>query len=143
VYKKLKQVISNVGPVFYYLNQYTRNKDKTSYKVPAVYIEMPTNAKVDSLNRKIKVLLKQQIKIHYISYAPFKSDNDNTIQDAALAQHTAQLAAIHTLVDNLQLKDGEKALTNQFILINSSENKFEDMCVYSILTYQTDIYLRR
>ncbi|MBS1672121.1 MAG: hypothetical protein JST94_11860 [Bacteroidetes bacterium] len=143
VYKKLKQEISIIGPVFYFLNQYGRNKDKTSYNVPAIYIEMPKQSKVDSLNRKIKVLLKQQIKLHYISYAPFKSDTDNIVQDNALAQHSATLLAINTLIDNLQLKDGDTSLTNQFILVNTSELVFEDMCVYSILTYQTDIYLRR
>jgi len=142
IYKELKQQLTPVAPCFFYINQYLKSKDNTSYKVPAIYIETPKNNKVDKFPRQVKVLLQAQFKIHYISYAPFKS-SDNAVQDSAILAHQNALTAINERIEGLVLKDAQlRLLTQQFVIKNVSEMNFEQMCIYSVITYTTDVYNR-
>ncbi len=41
VYKAIKSRLGSTVPVFFYTGQYQPGKEKTSYRVPAIYIELP------------------------------------------------------------------------------------------------------
>ncbi len=142
IYKAIKQHLGTEVPVFFYLGQYTRGKDNTSYRVPAIYIEMPKDADLKFYGKKLLAAKNVPIKIHYISYAPFKSV-DNTVQDTAIATHENKLKEIDKLMDGWNATNLEgKLLTQQLLPTNSNTLNFDGTNVYSIITYTTEIYSR-
>lgn len=139
LYKATKLRIKNIAQTFIYLRQYEVGKDNTSYKVPAIYVELPPNNSVATYKRKVRVAKKSTIRIHYISNAPFKN-HDNTIQDSALAEHYNNLKAIDGLLQGWHAVSGDDLLTQQWRLISTSEMRFLNNHVVTILSYSTDIY---
>lgn len=140
-YKALKQQLNSIAPVFYFLGQYNKGKDNTSYIVPALYIEMPKNARVKYWGKGKRTLSPAEIKLHYITNAPYKN-HDNSVQDAAISVHSAGLKAIDDIMSNLVLrKEDGSLLTQRFINEVSDEMNYQDKKLFSILTYSTEIYL--
>jgi hypothetical protein len=142
IYKGIKQRLNSVAPCFYYLGQYLTGKDNTSYKVPAIYIEMPKNLSTTFYPGKIKAAKGAQVKIHLVCNAPYKN-HDNTIQDSAIASHENMLNDIDKLMTGWVLKGtDQKLLTQQFIPIGANIGNFSGMHIFSVLTYTTELYSR-
>ena len=127
-------------PVYFYIGQYLPGKDNTSYVVPAIYIEFPKDNGIDFFPTKRVVSKGVDIKVHYISYAPFKN-HDNATQEAALSQHNAQLVVIDKLLTgwNAVENGGGKIITQQLIPTASSLLNFMDKAVVSVITYRTEV----
>lgn len=148
VYKAIKAELAAIAPCFFYCGQYTRGKDNTSYKVPAIYIETPKASTLQFWGRRLLSLKPAQIHIHYISYTPFKN-MDNTVQENALAAHEAALAQINTLLNGKVFRNAPVApatvgtlLTQALIPTQVNSLNVQDNCTYSIITYTTEIYTR-
>lgn len=140
IYKGIKARL-NIAPAFYYLGQYLKSADNTSYKVPAIYIEMPKNLPIVYFNR-IKASRNAQFKVHILNNAPFKG-NDTTIQDSALQAHETLKQNVCNLLQGYVLKDEANLfLTQQMIEVNSNNLNYDGPHVYSILTFQCDFYDR-
>lgn len=139
VYKELKDRLNDIAPVFRFHGQYNKGKDNTSYKVPAIYIELPTNIQVQYI-RKRKIAKGAIIKVHYISSAPYKN-HDNQIMDDAYMEHEAKLKAIDKLVDGWEMKtEAGKLITEQFTQTNEVLISQVGENTVSVLSYKTDIY---
>jgi hypothetical protein len=137
IYKGIKARLNVVAPVFYFIGQYLRGKDNTSYKVPALYIEMPKNLQINYFNRQA-VARNAEVKIHLISNAPFKN-HDTGVQDNSLNDHQAMIDEVCELLKHWALKNAEnKLLTQQFTLTNVNAMYFDGMKVWSILTFKTE-----
>ena len=143
IYKLIKTQLTSVEPhIYYYRNQYIQSSDQSSYKVPAIFIEMPNPTTLDFFGRKLLAAKKAQIKIHYVSYAPFKSA-ESGLQDTLLLTHNNKLVDIDKALDGWNAVDSNsKILTQQFIPVATTELNFLPEKVYSIITYQTEIYSR-
>lgn len=129
-------------PVFFYIGQYQKGKENTSYTIPAIYIELPKNMPLNFYPKKVMSAKGIEIKIHYISYAPF-TNADNSQQEAAIAQHEARLKEIDKLTNGWVMKDiAGLNLTEQLISNNGSFLNFADKAVYSVMTYKTEVYSR-
>lgn len=139
IYKGIKQRLISIAPVFYYIGQYTKGKDNTSYKVPAIYIEMPKFLPV-TFFRRIKTARNAPVKIHLITNAPYKN-HDNTIQDSAIAEHNTMLKEIDKTLTGWAVIDGEdRLLTQQLIPTNSNNLNFQGVQVFSVVTYNADMF---
>ncbi|MCX6210114.1 MAG: hypothetical protein NTZ59_11635 [Bacteroidetes bacterium] len=145
LYKAIKQHLNGLGiQTFFYIKQYEPNKENTSYKVPAIYIEMPNyrGVSINYYGKKLKSAKDCVIKIHYISYAPFKN-HTNTIQDNLLQEHSNVLKAIDLLMDGYRAKDpANNELSEAMMNIETSELNFMANCVVSVITYRCEAYLR-
>lgn len=143
LYKAIKQHLNSLGiQTFYYIKQYEPNNENTSYKVPAIYIEMPTNATINYYGKKLKSAKDCIIKIHYISYAPFKN-HTNVVQDSLLQEHTNNLIDIDKLIDGFRAKnENNNDISEAMLNIETSELKFMANCVVSVLSYKCEAYLR-
>lgn len=137
VYKKIKQHLSSLGiPTFFYIGQYQPGKNNTSYLVPAIYIEMPKDVPV-TVTHKITRSAVSQVKIHYISYAPFKAATTE-VQETAIAEHENKLKAIDALLHNWNTVDGDENLTEQFVAGNNNVLlQYQGMTLFSVLGYST------
>lgn len=152
IYKAIKQRLNApeapqaspalLGNVFFYINQYLPGKDNTSYKVPALYIEMPKNSNLQFYGRKLLAAKNAPIKIHYISYAPFKN-HDNAVQDSAIAAHENTLREIDLLLNGWNVTDANgRLLTQQLIPTNAAIMQYIGDNLISVITYTTEIYSR-
>lgn len=142
IYRGIKQRLNSVAPCFYYIGQYLTGKDNTSYKVPAIYIEMPKNLNTTFYLGKIKAAKGAQVKIHLVSNAPYKN-HDNTIQDKVIAAHENLLNSIDKLMTGWVLKGtDQKLLTQQFIPVAANIGNFSGMYIFSVLSYDTELYSR-
>lgn len=148
IYTAIKQRLTNPLllpgpiPIYFYIEQYHRGKDNTSYSIPAIYIELPKNNNIDFYPKKVMSAKDVIIKIHYISYAPFKNA-DNAQQETAIAQHEAALKQIDKLLNCWNVKDvNNQNLTEQLITDGCSLLNFMDKAVVSIINYKTEAYSR-
>ena len=140
IYKAIKAQLT-AAPCFYFLGQYLKSADQTSYKVPALYVEMPKPSTVTYFG-KIKAVKNAQFKIHVLNNAPWKG-NDTTNQDTALAAHEALKQAVSTALQGVALKDSAGLyLTQQMIETGSENMQYDGPHVFSILTFQCDFYDR-
>jgi len=140
IYLALKEEIKHIAPVFNYKGQYLQGKGNQSYIVPAIYIEMPKNTPVTYSGRGRKIMKPAQIKIHYISNAPY-SGHDNVIQEAALQQHSAALTAIDDKTQGkVFFRPDQNIRTQKMRQTAANEFNYLEGHVYSILTYTTEIY---
>lgn len=139
IYKLIKDRLKEIAPGFYYMGQYLKGKDNTSYVVPAIYIELPKYLPT-TFERKVKVAKAAQIKIHLVTNAPYKN-HDNVVQDSAIQEHQTKLNAIDKLMTGCVLKDAEERLiSQQFIPVGTNAGNFEGLKVYSVLTYSVTLY---
>ncbi len=138
----MKARLIGIAPVFIYLKQYVKGKDNTSYKVPAIYIELPDGTPISFYGRKLMTAMGAQFKVHYISYAPFKN-HENPVQDSAIAAHETKVREIDTLINGWNAADQDgKIITQQLLPVNASLNNFMSDTLVSIITYQTEVYSR-
>lgn len=141
IYKGMKQRLSAVAPCFYFLGQYLKAKDKTSYVVPAIYIEMPKGLTIVFFGT-VRTAKAAQVKIHLVTHAVYKN-HDTMVQDSAIAEHENKLKQLNDLMTGWALKDAsQKLLTNQFVPALDSVGNFDGVKLYSILTYTTELYNR-
>lgn len=137
LYKLIKQRIAEVAPVFYYIGQYQRGKDNTSYRVPAIYIELPSMNNV-GYNGKRTRSVKGNVKIHLVTNAPFKN-HDNSVQDSALADHDSKLDELDALLHRWVALDAENnKVSQQFLQVGTEELKFIGNHAVSVLIYNTE-----
>ncbi len=139
IYKAVKEQLKTAGPVFYYMAQYLPGKDNTSYKVPAIYIEMPKNLTVNFYPRKIKAA-RGVIKVHVVSNAPFAA-GDGPVQDSQLQAHQALVNSVDKLANAQVFKDGQgRLLTQQLINTGANNNVMQKGCVVNVLSYSTEMF---
>lgn len=143
-YKAIKKRLTDAGinvPIFFYIGQYQPGRDNTSYKVPAIYLEFQKEIMIDFFPTKRMVAKAVNIKLHYISYAPFKN-HDNEVQDNALDEHNAKLVEIDKLLNgwNAVEERSDRILTQQLIPKGGSFMFFINSAVGSIIDYQTEIF---
>ncbi len=137
LYKLIKQRIAEVAPPFYYIGQYQQGKDNTSYRVPAIYIEMPLVNNVTYWGKRNRSV-RAPIRIHLVTNAPFKN-HDSLVQENALAEHYNKLAAIDDLLQNwVALNEDNQKVTQSFIQTGTEEVKFIFSHAVSVLTYSTE-----
>lgn len=140
VYKALKVRLAGIAPIFYFIGQYAKGKDNTSYVVPAIYIQMPEANTLVFYGKKQLAAKNALIRIHYIHNAPFKN-HDSVIQDSALAAHEAKVNAIYDKLTGWNAtNEDESLLTQQLIPVGSAEMKFMGSHVVSVLTFRTEMY---
>ena len=146
LYKAVKKQLEDTLGIqcFFFLKQYEPSKDNTSYKVPAIYIEMPNyrGVGVQYYGKKLKYVNNFEIKIHYISYAPFKN-HTNSIQDTALLEHHNKLIAINNTLEGFQAKTPSGVLLSETMwTFETSELNFMANCVISVIGYKCTAYIR-
>lgn len=141
IYKAIKLRLASLGvPVFFYIGQYTPGKDNTSYVVPVIYIEMPDENQLDFFGKKLMVAKNANVKIHYLSHAPFKN-HDNAVQDAALELHETKVREIDVLLNGWNATNGNgKNLTEQLIPSGGRLMKFQRKSAITVVNYRTDLY---
>lgn len=141
IYKGIKQRLNAVAPCFYFLGQYLKAKDKTSYVVPAIYIEMPKGLTVTFFG-KVRTCRGAQVKIHLVTNAVYKN-HDTMVQDNAIAEHENKLKQLNELMTGWSLKDAnQKLLTNQFVPVFDNIGNFDGVKLFSVITYTTEFYNR-
>ncbi len=140
IYKQIKDRLGVDVPVFFYIGQYLRGKDNTSYRVPAIYIELPKQTNIDYYGKKIVTMKDSMVKIHVLHYAPFKN-HENETQEAAIQQHDEKIKAVDTLLNGWHAIDakGDK-ITEQLITAGGVFMQFDGMIVFSVLDYKTELY---
>jgi len=150
IYQQLKTRLSQLPviagavqiPMFFYIGQYLPGKENTSYKVPAIYFDFPDNSNIEFKPQKLMSSKLNIIKIHYISYAPFKN-HDNEVQDAEVLAHDAMLKQIDLLLNGWHAVDANGLkLTEQFLTKGGSFLQYKRMCLVSVINYQTEIFSR-
>ena len=140
VYKAIKAKLGASVPVFFYTGQYLNSKGKTVYRVPAIYIEMPKSHDIKFYGRKL-LAGKGNVKIHYISHAPFK-DADNSIQDSAIQAHENKVQEIDVLLNGWNAETNGQKLTEQLLPTGANMLNFLKDSVVSVVTYSTEFYSR-
>jgi hypothetical protein len=140
-YKSIKTRLSSLGiPTFFYTGQYQTGKDNTSFVCPAIYIEMPKNLKIDYFPGKLQVAKDAEVKIHVLTSAPYKSQ-DNSIQDAALTLHNTKLNAMDSLLSGWEIKNNDgKLLASQFILSGENNHIYRGSSVASVHSFKSEFY---
>jgi hypothetical protein len=145
LYKSTKAMLETLGiQCFFFLRQYETSKENTSYKVPAIYIEMPNyrGVAVQYYGKRSKFVNNLEIKIHYISYAPFKN-HTNSIQDTALQQHHNKLIEINNLLEGFRpMNANNELLAEGFWTAETSEMNFMASCIVSVITFKCTAYIR-
>lgn len=125
-------------PVFKYTGQYLKGKENTSYRVPAIYVELPAEFDFQFYGKKVKGA-KCQVKIHYISYAPFQAV-DSPVQDAAVAQHESVLRDIDKRLCGWNIVPVSYLSSEQFIPQKGKLAEFQNLSMLSVLAYSTELY---
>ena len=139
-YQALKQKLKAIAPVFYYIGQYTKGPDNTSYTVPAIYIEMPKASNVVYWGRGVRCIKPALVNIHIINNAPYKN-HDNIIQDSAIAAHAKMIQDVEKEIQGLVLrKDDGRLLSQRFIQTGANEANFQNKHIFSVLSFTTEIY---
>lgn len=138
VYKLLKARLSSIAPCFRYTGQYLAGNDNTSYKVPAVFIELSNDLPIQYFPGGIQSA-KCILKIHSVTHAPYKS-HDNSIQDNSIAFHVNINVEIENLLSgwNIQAADG-KLNSQQLIPANYSIGNTQGTIMFSVLSFSTEI----
>lgn len=139
IYQLIKSHISGIAPVWYYTGQYARDKNKTVYKVPALYIEMPATLPVSNFGQ-IRMSKQAEIKLHYLSQAPFGS-TEIPVQDSAVQAHTKKILELVNLVSGAELKDRNGNLVaGQCLVTGVDPVKYTDTFALSVVRINADLY---
>lgn len=95
---------------------------------------------IDYFPGKLQVAKGVQIRIHLLTSAPYK-DQDNSIQDSAIANHQDKLNQIKTLLDAFEIKNvSGKLLASQFIQTALDPISYRESYAYSVITYVSEFY---
>ena len=140
IYKAIKSRLAAVAPGFYYLGQYLKKSDNSSYIVPAIYIEMPKLLDVKFEAGQVQVAKEVTVKIHLVTNAPHRT-GETVYQDNDIQDHQAKLDALDKLMTGCVLRDDkERLLTQQFVPTGGDNMNFEGVKIFSVITYTTDLY---
>ncbi|MEN9447130.1 MAG: hypothetical protein RJA25_420 [Bacteroidota bacterium] len=134
-------LLNSIGiPILWYNGQYQLGKDNVSILAPVIYIEMPTDMKIDYFPRGLQTVRNAHIKIHILSIAPYKSI-DNQIQDHKIEQHQTLIDDVHNLLNGFEMKtDAGKVITSQLILQGIAPMKYRSSFVVTVLDYVCEFY---
>jgi len=140
VYRAIRARLRPIAPVYKYNGQYLPGKANTSYRVPAVYIEMPKPGNINYYPGGIKAL-KGIVTIHVITNAPFKNgEGDNGDNDAD--GHEELINEVKTLLDgwHAEVSGGVRILSQQLIPVNSELYTPISLHLISQIGYQSEFY---
>jgi len=139
VYKGIKSHLNSIAQVLYYTGQYSKDKGNTSYVAPVIYIEMPKTLKVDYFPGGVKVAKGAEIRIHYLSNAPFQG-HDNTVQDSAVQAHETTVADIMEELEGLEIKDSSgRVIASGLIHTGSTPVAYRLMYAFSVLIFKCEL----
>jgi Collagen triple helix repeat (20 copies) len=144
IYNALKERLKAIAPVFYYTGQYLPGKDNTTYKAPAVYIQMPKPLRTGFFPGKIKNAKPAEITIHYVSHAPYK-ESENAMQDHLLQMHQEKLNEIDRMLTGLIITEPEpdkKLITQQLVPTACNIGNYLKTNIWSSITYSTELFSR-
>ena len=146
LYKAIKNRLSDANllpggvPVYFYIGQYQTGKGNSSLTIPAIYIEVLKNNAVLFYPKDEMSIKDMIIRIHYISYAPFKNA-DNAQQETAINNHETKLKAIDKLLYKWHVVDADNNKLSEQLITNATNLlNFIDNGVVSIIDYKTQIY---
>ena len=139
IYKLIKEELKSISAVFYYTGQYLRDKNKTVYKVPVIYIQMPVDIPIDYYGR-IRCGRRAVIRLHYLSQAPFGSI-ENAVQDSAVNAHVTKVLEIINRINGAELKDeDERLICGQCIVTGIESVTFTETFAKSVIRVMADLY---
>jgi len=139
IYKLLKEELKSITTVFYYTGQYLRDKNKTVYKVPVIYIEMPADIPIDYYGR-VRCGRHAIIRLHYLSQAPFGSV-ENAVQDSAVKAHASQVMEIINTIQGAELKDeAGRLICGQCIVTGIESVTYTETFARSVIRVMADLY---
>lgn len=137
-FKLFKEPLKAIATVFQYTGQYLTDKSKTRVKVPALYIEFVGDPQQVNFGR-IRCY-NGQIKLHYISQAPFNA-TDNQIQDSAMQSHSEKMIQLRNLIEGLEIKDSAgRLIIGQCLITGISPVTYQDTIAVEILSLESKLY---
>lgn len=137
-FKLFKEPLKAIATVFQYTGQYLTDKSKTRYKVPALYVEFSSEPQQVNFGR-IRCY-STQVKLHYISQAPFNA-TDNQIQDSAMQAHSAKVLQLRNLIEGMEIKDTSGRLViGQCLITGMSPVSYQDTIAAQVLNLETKLY---
>lgn len=139
IYQLIKAHITGIATVWYYTGQYAKDKNKTVYKVPALYIEMPASLPVVNQGQ-VRMSKQAVIKLHYLSQAPYGSI-EVPVQDAAVKAHSDKVLELINLISGAELKDISGRLAAGQCLVSVVEPvKYTDTFALTVVHITADVY---
>jgi hypothetical protein len=140
IYRLLKDYLKETATVFFYTGQYLRDKNKTVYKVPAIYIQMPAGEMPVSNFGQIRFVKGAQIRIHYISHAPHGTV-ENQVQDSAVKAHASKVLEIINLLSGSEHKDANgRLVAGQCIVTGIESVSYTETFARSVVRLSVDLY---
>lgn len=140
IYKLLKDYINDLGAVFFYTGQYLRDKNKTVYKVPAIYIQMPPGEMPIENFGQIRYVKGAQIRIHYLSHAPHGT-LENSVQDSAVKAHASQALEIINRLSGSEHKDeNDRLVAGQCIVTGIESVSYTETFARTVIRLSVDLY---
>lgn len=141
IYKAIKQRLNDLNvPVARYRGQYLTGKQNTSIKVPAIYIELPANARHVDMHNRLQAIPEAEIKVHVIGHAAY-AIHDSPAQDAAVAAQEALQQAVDALLNGWHIQDSNsRLLSQQFINTGIEPAKVAQLAEAGVITYTTTLY---
>jgi hypothetical protein len=122
-----------------YTGQYLPGKANTSYKSPALYIELPRDLQV-RFYPNLRKAATGTIRIHYISPGPYQSHRPNA-QALADAAHQAKLTQIGRLLTGYSPLDGQgRILCQQLIPGPHSAPIYQNNGIVSVIGFSAELY---
>lgn len=139
IYKLIKDQLKDIAAVFYYTGQYLRDKNKTVYKVPVIYVEMPEDIPINHFGR-VRYGRQAAIRLHYLSQAPFGS-LENQVQDSAVKAHAAKTLEIINTISGAELKDESgRLVAGQCIVTGIESVSYTETFALSVIRLNADLY---
>jgi len=140
IYKLLKDYLKDIATVFYYTGQYTRDKNKTVYKVPAIYIQMPQGEMPIDNFGQIRFSKGAQIRIHYLSNAPHGT-LENQVQDSAVKAHATKVLEIINRLSGSEHKDAAgRLVAGQCIVTGIESVSYTETFAKTVVRLSVDLY---
>lgn len=140
IYKLLKDYLKDSGTVFFYTGQYLRDKNKTVYKVPAIYIQMPPGEMPVENFGQIRYVKGAQIRLHYLSHAPHGT-LENQVQDSAVKAHASSVLEIMNTIQGAELKDENgRLICGQCIVTGIESISYTETFARSVIRLSVDLY---
>lgn len=140
IYRAIRARLRPIAPVYKYHGQYLPGKGNTSYRVPAIYVEMPKPGTINYYPGGIQAI-KGIVTIHVLTNAPFKN-GEGDLSDANHDVHTALINQVKALLEgwHATVEGGVRILTQQLIPQNADLNTPEGLHLISKIGYHSEFY---